>query len=96
MKKPIVEFVRNLTAEKEDKVVKIITQPYCVGLYVCITDPDAYPNPIQLGLAWEESTRWFNKLIKKMESSNYKVAVDKRPISDFLSKEEIDNYVNYP
>ena len=92
MKKPITTFIRTLKAKCGDKEVSIITQPYCVGLYVSVSDSRIGHQ--QCALAWSSVKKWFKIVIGKLESDGFDIEVDEQPLNQYLQKYKIDEYVN--
>lgn len=85
-------FPRSFKFSKGKHVVSGAMQPYCVGMYVCINDSKVY-GPIQLNLPHKAVKKWIDRIEKKFKKDKYKIKIVKSKISDFLSVEEIENYI---
>lgn len=90
-KAPLTTFTRQLTAvDKTGKTkTSFIAQPYCLGMYVCIE-----PGTIQLNIPHKKFPKFVKDSIKEMETNGLTVKTTERDYTDFLSAEDIAEYIN--
>lgn len=84
-----MEFVRSLTVTNSDgdTVFSLIAQPYCVGMYVCTN------SQTQLNIPHKKYPAMIKKMTKEMRADGYTVITITEKMSDYLSIEEINNYI---
>ena len=84
------EFPRSWTdVTPEGTEISFTAQPYTTsGLYIAGSSQGR--SVIQTGCTWGN----LGKLVKSLEKSSTITNLNKRPLKDFLTTEEIENYLN--
>lgn len=84
-----LEFCRSLTAYDSHDVIStsFISNPYCVGMYV-VVDGD-----IQLSIPNKKFDKWVKDAVKKMEGLGLRVETHYLKYSQFLSIDQINDYI---
>lgn len=85
-------FIRSISTTDKDGQLQssLICQPYCVGMYVAIT---VGGNTIQLSFSYKKYSSWAKQSIKLQEKNGYTVVVHEEKLIDFLSEEDIKEYI---
>lgn len=87
-----MKFIRSIKATKDEHTINLTTQPYCVGMYTAVTDSQV-SRYLQFTHAHKSYQRWSKKLVNNWKEEGYTVEVYENEFENFLSKEDIDNYV---
>lgn len=88
-----LEFCRYLQCSNADGTIEssVTVQPYCVGMYVAITLSEG--GFMQLTIPHNKIAAWFKASIKKMEKNGNTVTTSIEKLCDYLSIEDINNYI---
>lgn len=89
-----MKFIRSIHADKDDHHIRLVTQPYCVGMYTAGTDTNLPGRYLQLTHTHRTYKRWSKKFVKELQEENYQLEVSESDYLSFLSEEDIKNYVN--
>lgn len=89
-----LEFCRHLTCLNVDgsESSSLIVQPYCLGMYVVVTVSGS-KETIQLNMTYKALGTWIKDSVKKMEGNGHTVKVVMKKLCDYLSIEEINDYI---
>lgn len=85
-------FIRSFKYEGSGHTVSGVSQPYCVGMYIAITDSRS-PQLIQLNIPHTNIMKWYKRVFAKMEKDGMVGSSYETEYINYLSKEDIQNYI---
>jgi hypothetical protein len=86
------EFIRTFKANLEDHNISIIAQPYCVGVYLAITD-SKISQLIQQCMNHKDYLDWIKEFQKELEDKKYIIEIYICKFTDFLTEKEFKEYI---
>ena len=89
---PELTFTRSFEFNKGTHKISATFQPYCVGMYVALTDTKL-SELLQMNLPHKKVKQWVKSLTKKLIKDGYTSTATESKYSSFLKVDEIETYI---